>query len=206
MCYDTQSSIKAWIIANSLALFLYFRNRNYDRWNAGFIAVFSSIQLMEAGIWSSMPDNKKSNEMYTKLILLILLLQPLAQTSLGAYYTKEIVLQYISFILLGILIWGLVRVFTAPKGSFISTKGEKGHLVWNDKNEEGFFMGNWFIVSMYFIGLFLPLVFAKEKKGLPLLLTGISTAIYSLMIAGKGEFSSLWCYYAVIYSVVALVV
>lgn len=201
MCYNTQSSLIAWVLANSIALFLFYRNRNYDRWNAGFIATFSMIQLLEGGIWAT--KNKEINTLLTQLILIVLLMQPLIQSYLGWKYTQKNTLYFLTMIYLVILMYGIFRIYS--KGSEFYTKpGDGGHLIWHA--DKGSFMGSWLIGGLYLLGLFVPLLFAKNGKGIPLLVIGILTALYSLMIAKKGEFSSLWCNYAVIYAVVAVIV
>lgn len=212
MCYDIKSSLTAWVVANGLALYLFTRNKNYDRWNAGFIAVFSTVQLLEAGIWWTGPVEKDSptpsvsNELLTKMILLILMLQPLTQSYLGAVATQESFLYVLSFIYLGILLWVLVfRLGTARPGQFYTTQGKRGHLVWVDKQESSF-IGGWGIGTLYLAGLFVPLLFAKEKRGLPLILVGGGTAAFSLFLGVGEEFSSLWCYYAVLYALAAVFV
>lgn len=206
MCYDTKSSLIAWIIAVVISLFLIHRNRSYDRWNAGFILVFSSIQLFEGGLWST--KNQSINSFITKIILVFLLLQPLMQTYLGAKYTKSNFLHMMIYIYFAIILYGLYRVVTSSKGEFYTNTGEGGHLIWNDKKHPNSFLsgGIPLIGILYFIGLFLPLMFAEKYKGIPLLLIGLLTLCYSLTKAKKGEFSSLWCYYSVIYAVVALFV
>jgi len=220
MCYSTESSLSAWVIANAIALYLFYRNRRYDRWNAGFIAVFTTIQLLEAGIWLTMEDSvspvdNPSNELLTKMILLVLLMQPLSQAYLGAKATNASLLYYLSFIYLGVFLWALFfRVGTANPGEFYSSKGPQGHLVWHDSKSEansGSFLGgdgnfSWLVGALYLSGLFIPLLFAKDYQGLPLLAIGGGTAVYSLFIAKSGEFASLWCYYAVLYAIVAVFV
>lgn len=216
MCYSVESSLSAWAIANTISIYLYQRNRRYDRWNAGFISTFTTIQLLEAGLWKSMDkESKEMNDLLTRLVLLVLLLQPLSQTYLGAKYTGSETLYCLSFIFLGVFIWGLIRVGKSKPGQFSTKKGPGGHLVWTDSGSSGIskssgtsFLGGdtgLIIPGLYFTGLFVPLLFAKDYRGVPLLATGIITALYSMYYAGGGEeFSSLWCFYAVIYAAVAV--
>lgn len=208
MCYDKESSLSSWVVANVIAIYLFSRNKNYDRWNAGFIAVFTTIQLLEAGIWWSIDQKSPnySNELLTKFILLVLLLQPVAQSYLGAKLTRSTTLYYIALACFGVLVWTLFfRMGTSSPGQFSSSKGPGGHLVWSDSKTNNF-LGGWGITLLYLVGLFAPLFFAKNYKGLPLVIVGLATAFYSTVIAQPGEFGSLWCYYGVIYSLVALAV
>ena len=213
MCYDLESSLTGWVIAVSISLYLFYRNKNYDRWNALFITVFSTVQLLEAGIWWTYSEGEKnpSNQLLTKLILLTLLAQPLVQTYMGAVYTKSETLQFLSYIYIGVFLWGLFRVSRSSPGQFYTSQNKKGHLVWNDSKSENEFLGgsnpiiSKIVPVLYLGGLFIPLLFAKDFRGIPLLITGVMTALYSLSLK-ENAFSSLWCYYSVIYAVVAIFV
>jgi hypothetical protein len=219
MCYDLESSLYAWVLATFISLYLFYRNKNYDRWNAAFIVTFSTIQLLEAGIWWTQSNGEKNptNQILTKLVLLTLLAQPLVQTYMGSIYTKSDTLKFLSYIFMGIFLWGLYRVGTAKPGEFYTSENSKGRLTWNDSKNSGvnqdiagILGGNYILLSitvllLYFIGISIPLVFAKDYRGLPLLITVIMTALYSLSLK-EGAFGSLWCFYAVIYAVVAIFV
>ena len=212
MCFSIESSLSAWATANVISVYLYCRNKNYDRWNAGFISTFTTIQLLEGGVWYSLENKKKSlNDLLTRLILIALLLQPLVQTYLGYTHTKSAFLGILSYIFIGMLVWGLLRVCKSPKGSFSSSVGPKGHLVWNSTESSNFIGGKNEVLSkiipiFYFIGISLPLFFMKNHKGLPLLIVGIGTAAYSLLYASGKEFSSMWCFTAVLYAFTSLLV
>jgi|688.fasta_scaffold17193_7 hypothetical protein len=210
MCYDIESSISAWIISNSIAIYLYYRNRRYDRWSCFFIITFSTIQLLEAGLWWSqkqgLPSN--TNEILTKLVLLVLLSQPFVQSYFGYRYTKVNLLKYMCVVYFAIILWGIYRVVTASKGSFYTSPNSQGHLVWHDSSKKNFLGGNlpqYLIPSLYLGGLFIPLIFQKDNRGLPLIAVGVGSIAFSTIMGDSESFSSLWCFYAVIYSFVALV-
>lgn len=220
MCFDLASSFIAWGLANSASWFLFQRNRGYDRWNASFITCFSTIQILEAGLWAGhqpppssransppradapppQPAGKVfTNEFLTKLIILGLTAQPAIQTIAGYKYTHQPILWYMSWVFVGFFIYTLMRTLRAKPGEYHSKVGEKGHWIWSPGLAPGFGV-------LYLIGLFFPLLFMKDGKGLSLLLVGMGTAAYSLFAAGKGEFGSLWCFTAVLYSVAAILV
>jgi len=206
MCYNKLTSIGAWIFAVVVGLYLYKRNKNYDRWNAGFILVFTLVQFSEAGIWDALDkENQTQNELFTKGILLILFAQPFIQSYLGHTNTKSNVLKYLSVLYAALLTYVLLfRVIGATPGQIYSDKGKGGHLIWHDKKTPTSFMGGYGIGVIYLIGILFPLFFAGTK-GIPLLAVGVISALISFMVAKKGEFGSLWCIYAVFYGVVALV-
>lgn len=197
MCYDARSSMVAWMAANAIALFLWNRNKNYDRWNAAFIATFTLIQLAEFGLWKSdlkMPTNSK----ITALIIVLLALQPLVQNYMGYSFTKNKHLKYTFYMFFALFIWAIYRSIT---GNFESVRGETGHLVWSGKDT---LFGNEMFTMLYLLGLGLPLLYMKNKKGLPLIILGIITAAYSYYTSRGKEFGSMWCYTSVVYAFVAL--
>jgi hypothetical protein len=203
MCFDADSSILAWTISYAAAYYLFYRNRRYDRWNAAFIIVFSTIQILEAGVWST--KNQDINELLTKLILLALLLQPLAQTYFGYRYTSSNILFVGTIVFFVLLCWGLWQVYSKPDGTFNTTVGQNGHLSWNNGTSKNFF-GSGTVLALYLLGIMVPLLFMKDMAGLPLLAIGILTALYSGIVSHPKEFGSYWCYTAVAYSLVALFV
>lgn len=199
MCYDATSSLLAWGFANAIAFYLWKRNRKFDRWNASFIVTFTIIQLLEAGIWST--SNKETNQIFTALIVPALLLQPLIQSGMGWKYTHKKFLLLLTYLYFGLLIWGTVRSITR-KDEFHSYKGSHGHLVWDLKNE-GHVLAPF--TWLYLLGLFIPLLF-MGNAGIPLIAIGAITFAYSWLQTKGKEFSSLWCFTAVLYAIVALFV
>lgn len=209
MCFDKQSSFLAWSLSCSIAFYLYKRDRGYDKWNAGFIISFATIQLIESGLWLTVEnDNKGINSLLTKIILLTLVSQPLVQTYLGYKYTKSDILGILSFVFAGIMLWSILRVVKSPNSDFSSTVGPNGHLVWEDSSNKSNFMGNSFVGIMYLLGLFIPLMIGMQyrSKEVFLIAVGICTAIYSLLYAGPKQFNSYWCFTAVAYSIAAIFV
>lgn len=202
MCFDEKSSLLAFTISYSIAWYLFERNQNYDRWLAAFIIVFSSIQILEAGIWRTDVKQGDVNELLTKLILIFLLLQPLVQSYMGYKYTKSQFLALLSLAFTAVLIWGFIRIGTAKPGQFHTTVGEHGHLVWEDSHLKGSFLGA--AGPLYMLGIFVPLLFMKGYVGLPIILIGGITALYSYYMTRGKEFGSLWCFTAVAVSLVAL--
>lgn len=206
MCFDSQSSLLAWTLSYTIAWYLFNRNKNMDRWFAGFIIIFSSIQLLEAGIWTSLENSNghhpEINDLLTRLILVVLMLQPFFQNYLGYRFTKSKILGLYALLTAGMVVYALYRVGTSTKGQFSSSKGPNGHLIWNDSKSPGSFLGP--VSILYTIGLFLPLFFIPGGKGWPLIAIGVITAIFSFLKASPREFSSYWCFIAVAVSITAL--
>lgn len=209
MCFNATSSFSAWGISVAIAIFLFNRNKNYDRWNASFIAVFTFIQFLEGCLWTTKLDKDNPyNEQLTKLILFFLILQPLTQTWFAYSYNKNSI-----WILIHLIIFFIILICTSKRiittNGFETIKGENGHLVWIDKNSNSF-LGSQFS-AFYLTGLFWPLIYMKDMKWLPLVLVGLITFLYSASqtncINNKKkncEFSSHWCFTSVAYAVVAL--
>lgn len=224
MCFDKDSSLLAWSLSYTIAMFLFYRNRGFDRWNAGFIICFATIQLLEAGIWSTQESKTKGehsqelNDMLTRVILLALVLQPLFQTYLGYKYTKSAVLGLLSYVFAGIILWTAIRLWKSKKGQFSSAPGPNGHLIWTDSQSPHNFLGGAgtagpVIGALYFAGLFLPLAYmalrsppGKWTRAILLILIGAVTAVYCMMYAAPKEFSSYWCFTATAYALAALFV
>jgi hypothetical protein len=172
---------------------------------------FTTIQLLEAGIWYSLKENSKFiNELLTRLIVITLYLQPFIQTRFGFLYTGSGLLEMLSYVFFAIIIYGFYRIV---KGcNFSASPGTEGHLVWKDETSvNNFFAGtsspiSYVIVGGYFIGLFLPLLYMKQYRGLALMLVGMATALYSMSHTTTKEFSSYWCFSSVAYSITALFV
>lgn len=197
MCFSAPSSLLAWGFANSIAFYLWQRNKNYDRWNAAFIFTFTLIQLLEAGLWST--DSKDTNQVLTSIIMVALLAQPLVQSYMGWKYTKQPVLQIMTYIFIGLLIWG---IFKAGSEKFQSYKGPNSHLVWESEGQSYILQP---FTWLYFLGLFIPLLY-MGVKGLPLIAIMMATLIYSWMATKGKEFGSMWCFTSVAYALVALFV
>lgn len=192
MCFNAPSSLLAWGFANTIAIYLWKRNQRYDRWNAAFIFTFTLIQLLEAGIWST--SSKYTNCILTALILVALLAQPLVQNYMGWIYTKRRELLRTTLIFGVLLIWGIIKASTEK---FKTYPGPQGHLIWGDTHPLSPFTG------LYLLGLFVPLLF-MGAPGYPLIGIGVITFAYSWIRTQGKEFSSLWCFTAILYALVAL--
>ncbi len=199
MCFDTPSSLLAWAFANAIAWYLWQRNRNYDRWDAAFIFTFTLIQLLEAGLWSTRSED--ANRLLTSLIVVALLAQPLVQSYMGWTYTRQGVLQVMTYVYIILLLWGIYKVLSRSE-KFKTRVGPNGHLIWESKGEYHVLQP---FMWLYLLGLFVPLLY-MGRRGLPLIAVMIATFVYSWIKTRGQEFGSLWCFTAVAYALVALFV
>lgn len=202
MCYDAETSLLAFTLSYSIAWYLYNRNRRYDRWNAAFLMTFSTIQALEACLWSS--ANPEVRETVTKAILFVLLLQPVVQAFSGYQYTRSSFLYLLTAAAVGGLLWGVWRLARARPGEFSTTVGVRGHLIWNDSASPSSFLGPSLIGLVYLAGLFVPLLWMSDLRGLVLIFVGLATAAYSMVAAGPSEFSSMWCLVSIVYGLIAV--
>nr|WQM86783.1 membrane protein [Marseillevirus cajuinensis] len=195
MCFSLEASLSAWAFSIVFVVLLWVRDRIYDRWNASFLLCFSTIQLVEAGMWWSL-GSEVSNKALTKTILPLLLLQPLVQSYGGWKATGSPFLKNMTTMYAVLFVAGISQV----SGKMRTVVGEEGHLVWEDSSGNGVMPG--WLAPFYLFGLFAPILWQK-KKGIPLIATGALTAFYSWWKTRGREFSSYWCFTSVVYGLIA---
>jgi hypothetical protein len=224
--------------SNIIALYLYSRNKLYDRWLASFIFVFSLVQLGEFFLWTSQRSNdgkpatitnfSYSNNTITRFIFLALMLQPLVQCygAFLSYHDKnKIVKNILTVAVIFYIFLFLYSIwFSIRNGQNMHTSvGESGHLEWNNqytpdtvtifnkkvtvdpKPCSGLICG--FVAVAYLIGIIAPL-FIMGKKGIFLLVAGLIGICVSLYMARKSpaSFGSMFCFFAIIYSMAGLLI
>jgi hypothetical protein len=192
MCFNAPISFSTFLIELFISLYLYNRNKNYDRMNSIFILSFALIQLWEGGIW----ENQQAS--FVALIFLSLWLQPIAQFYGSYIVTQMPFLKYFTYFYLITFVFILYKTFTSE---FSVVTGPNHHLVWLRNNSTNFFNSS-FLIFIYFFGLLFPLIYTKQWI---LLIVGLFTLFYSLYNYLKSnETSTFWCYSAIIYSIVAI--
>ena len=217
MCWNKEVSIITYITVMVMVIILFKRNSGPDRHIALFSGIFVTIQLLEFFIWLSIENNNRTlNDYMTRLVLIFLWAQPLANTFMaykGATNFKA--RSILMFLLIVFILLFLVSLVNSIGGfKFESDKGGNCHLVWKRKiNEDsselksGFnFMANHpSMTFIYILGLFIPLLFIKPlKKGILLSVVGLLLLIISRKMSSQEEFSSWWCWIAGIFTLVAL--
>ena len=223
MCYNETVSLITWIIVVCISILMYKRNKANDRWNATFIITFTLIQLLEAVLWISIKHNNVHlNQIITRTVLVALWLQPLVQTYMGYITTGSNFLFILSIVLALVFTYYTIYAITSSK-NFYTSPGQSCHLVWHqskdsmtsanlstcgNNNDTGLFLTkNKYLTILYLIGLFVPLLFMIPKwQGYVLLFVGITSFTYAKLTSSPQEFSSMWCYVAIIYAVVAYII
>lgn len=201
MCFSPEVSLIAWIFGAVGGYLLYKRGEKYDKWNAYFIWTFTFIQFLEFLLWlvvgKSDVFSRRINSIITFIVLVALLLQPLIQVWQYSIYNPNTINKILTYVFLfGAVAIPIVALMN--KTQFITTVGEKGHLVWNGVLES---MGNY--TYLYLLGLLIPLLF-MGTKGFVLFMIGVATFIYSYITTKGKEFSSMWCFTALFYVLAAL--
>lgn len=193
MCFSLEASLSSWAFSLIFVVLLMKRNKGFDNWNASFLLCFSTIQLVEAGLWWNY--GSQTNDSMTRCILPLLMLQPLVQCYSGWKATNSKVLENLTYVYSGLFVFSLGYLSRKSQTKI----GEHGHFVW--EAEEGNFIPGW-ISPFYLFGLFFPLLWQREK-GIPLIAIGAGTALYSWFKTKGQEFSSYWCFTSTIYGLIA---
>lgn len=208
MCFSFESSIKSWFLALAGCLFLlaFSKNKNLSIWISAFTLTFTQIQVLEAIIWKTLEANKNADvSNIARYIPVLLWCQPFIQSIFGYIYTKNIFLLYLSFVYLFMIFMELNSSDTIK-----IQISKSGHLVWK-RYRDGkpiYLLGDNMIVGLiYLFGLLAPLFFIDNEHFITkigLIGFGVMSLLYSFTY-GPDEFSSMWCYIAVNYILVAII-
>lgn len=209
MCWNKEVSIVTYVTVVVIVIILYQRNVGSDRQLALFSLTFVTIQLLEFFAWLSIEkQNRKMNDLVTRLILIALWAQPLINSYLAYKYLDQENEQF-KFILVGLIVMFVIlfiySIYMASRSTKFSTKtGPNCHLVW--KRGKGLdFMGDKLIL-IYLAGLIVPLLFVENlKKGLVLIGVGLVLMIFARMMSTQKEMGSWWCWVAFVFVIAALI-
>ena len=203
MCYSAPVSFITFILGILIAYHLYLRNRGSDRWIAFFIISFIIMQFLEGIMWLYKDNGLSVPRFMSYLVLLTLAIQPLVQIGGLLNSNNNLDKNWEKIFRIGfglILILTFINLFQLiPKSILV---GKCGHLDWN-LSFQNIDLWDLFLI-IYFIFMGLPLLFMKPfNRGLILLSFGILSAILIGSIYGRKEFSSMWCFVAIIYGLLA---
>jgi hypothetical protein len=231
MCQSAQTSLVAWLVAVVISMIILTTGKKNAKWNAFFILTFITVQILEYFVWyfrkrdglSSSADearkagcgsdkNRDAGDAIVRLIFIALWLQPLVQTYMayryGSGYKPQ--LMAITMVYFVMLLWAITQAMdhsaTFKAAPVTCSKDSSGHLVWTRTNSPTSFVGPGPAGMLYIFGLFFGLFFMQPKLfGLILTTVGGVMVAYTSKSYAKGEFSSMWCLFAVFYAFIAFI-
>lgn len=77
MCKDVRSSVVAGLTSWAAAALLWRTGAPHKQWIGAFLATFSTVQFVDAGIWAAGPDSALSHMLAKYVLLCVLLAEPL---------------------------------------------------------------------------------------------------------------------------------
>ena len=183
MCWNEKVSINTFIFSTFAIIFAYYNNIITVFQGLFLLCVFS-MQLIEFFLWRNINDKNK-NEFYSRVAEYSLAFQPLFSLMTIPHPT----IKYICC-LLYLLFLGMVKLVPWFRGQkpYISTVGTNGHLRWN------WMETNPIKVTVYMLGLFIPLLLWKHKL---IFVIFLLTLLASVILYRKDKtWGSLWCWSA----------
>ena len=221
MCYNKETSLATYVLGVSLSIALFILGDNYDKHIAFFTFVFIQIQLCEYFMWS---DQKcgKINHYATKCAKIALMLQPFS-ILIGAYLFKTttinrnilILLILVSLAIIVIMLYSTITDKKKRCSKESVNPKDRGFLEWDFSTIiKKWDISSSFVYIFYFVIMFLPWLFMKNKlKGILSFTIIMVTFIYSfysldrekdLRIEIFRQWESRWCFTASVYPVVFL--
>jgi len=194
MCYSAESSIQSFTLVSILSGLLYYYGNKFDKHIAIAFFTIIQMQLAEYFMWLDQSCGVM-NEYATIYAYFVLMMQPLA-ILLSGYYLKTFNISQ-NYLIGGVFIiaipwmYGLLRYIFRKKNK--CSTPEKGHLLWDFLRNKDYYP-NPLLLSVYFIGLFLPWLFIKDKiRGIFMfLLFVVSFAIHYYMY--NDNWHTKWCF------------
>jgi hypothetical protein len=152
MCWNETVSLNTFIFSTFAIVFAYYNNIITIFQGLLLLCVFS-MQLIEFFLWRNI-SNKKKNELYSRIAEAVLISQPIFSllTLTNPVIKYVTVTSYIIYLV-------FVNVFPLlqSKQPYKTSVGKNGHLRWD------WLSTNPFKISIYMLGLFIPLLFWKHK-------------------------------------------
>lgn len=199
MCWNKEVSLNTFIFSFGILLLIIYNNlftqykiqQLNNVWMYVFLSSIIFVQLLEYFIWKNI-NNSFYNNLFTTLVILLTLLQPLFATILitNKYLRDKILFVYIIF-----LIPFTIYLFRTTKLS--SVVSSMGHLQWGIPLNKyaNYKFRSYFSYLFIIIWLFCLLFPVFYIKNYVLLLLGIFTLLFSVYYYYKDNSSrSLWCW------------
>jgi hypothetical protein len=201
-------------------------------WISIFTIVFSQIQIIEAMIWAKLEENPNADvENIVRYIVPLLWLQPIVQTTMAYISSQNIFMFYSAIFFVVIAIYQTVKAYYFDKLNV--SVSERHHLIWNRYSGKSqitplgqpqvtpllristplspygykytFFLGDFPFPQLYLLGVFVPLIFIKNKRlAINLLIYGLLSLVVS-MVVYPDEFGSMWCFIANGYTLTTII-
>jgi len=187
MCWNETVSLNTFIFSTFAIVFAYYNNIITIFQGLLLLCVFS-MQLIEFFLWRNI-SNKKKNELYSRIAEAVLISQPIFSllTLTNPVIKYVTVTSYIIYLV-------FVNVFPLlqSKQPYKTSVGKNGHLRWDWLSTDPF------KISIYMLGLFIPLLFWKHKF---VFVIAFVTLLASVILYRKDKtWGSLWCWSANIIS------
>lgn len=187
MCWNAQVSFNTWLIV-VFGVIIGYVNKLLTVWGALFILSFGSIQLIEMFLWKNL-DNKEMNNMWSKIGLGILFLQPLSSTLM---LLDEKDKTWFPWLFVGCILLVIYMAYYAwsRKFNFETSIAPNGHLKWN------WIAYPWWIIALWTMFLILPLYITGYKFSFfyTIFILVVSLALY----VKDGTWGSMWCWFAAV--------
>jgi hypothetical protein len=197
MCFNAPVSFITFFVGMYIAYELWSRKKEeayekkYDYWNSLFVVSFILMQLAEGFAWLGY-------DLAKYFIIFIVGLQPIVQSFGNAYFNGQ-PLFYIP-VIIGFMLLSVLRVQEKIG------VGLNGHLNWflNFDNKMWYFI----YFAYYFTFMTVPLFWQVPLNRYSILAVyGILTLLWSVYnYQLSGEFSSMWCFLAIGYAILAYIV
>ena len=201
MCINKEVSITTFIVSLFVGIYLFFRNKKYDKWLAVFLLSFSSMQLIEYFLWILQENNLfKSNYDYflVKFVIPLVLILELLSAYLGKLWyqnnykfnilnllKKEFKTSIFPYIL---IIYIAIFIYHQYIAKFVgSSVSKQGHLNWGSTYQHKKF---W----TYFNGLLFAFLLAYPFFGEINIVAIYLFATVLIALFYSDNFASYWCF------------
>ena len=190
MCWSYEVSVMTGAFSYLIALYLWLRNLNNDRWLSIVIFVFSTIQWCDAILWKNL-DNDSINKMVTHVIPFIFALEPLS-VLLGAKYVGYNVTNV--EILIYIIYAGIIYKLNPVNKTVLS---EQNSLFYGPNSKLP-------SALVFLVSVLYPIIKYYPVDNSRLVFISVLVAGWCYSYFNTDSFSSNWCLYSNLLSAAAL--
>ena len=207
MCYDAKSSMNGFLIGGSASLYLIFFSNNPSYKHIGvFFAAVVLMQLAEYFIWIDQDCDKRFNELASKSVIPILVLQVFALIFGGYLFNTTIlpsyILKYASIITAILFLYLCYNNFYIDNSKWCTKPNKDKRLQW-DKYDE---YANEVLETIYnTIFILIPFFFKNVRIGFTLIIAGM-LALINTKYENKNSWNSEWCFYSAIIPVLFVLI